>query len=51
MSGMFVKGYLGQNLINWLIDTGAGTNIMSYKKYEQLPESHKFALQEDSFGN
>ena len=39
MSGLFVKRYLGQNLINWLIGTGAGSNILTNEKYDRLQES------------
>ena len=44
LSGLFLKGHIGQIKVNWLIDTGARKNILSYASYDKLPDSQKFTL-------
>mgnify|MGYP002260291195 CR=1 FL=1 len=42
--GLYVIGFIGQYKIDWLVDTGATRNILSYECYNRLPEDLKFPL-------
>ena len=45
--GLYITGFIGQYKIDWLVDTGAVRNILSYECYTRLPEAFKFPLHED----
>ena len=44
---LFLHGLVEQQPIDWLIDTGAGPNIMNYETFQKIGGEEKFNLQED----
>ena len=44
LRGLYLPGFVGGTRVMWLIDTGAGRSILSFKIYNSLPASAKFSL-------
>ena len=36
--GLYVKGFIKNVCVNWLVDTGAAKTILSHDLFERLPE-------------
>ena len=46
--GLYVKGFIEQESVDWLVDTGAVRTILSRKVYEKLPDHQRFHLRDEN---